>query len=149
MVRRRVLELVPLELVLACIVVVPLVEVGCILAFVACRLVVLVVEASWVGVACKLASLVVVACILVGLACKMALVRWSWLVLWWLWSWLVFLWWWWRPLLYLWWWRWSLGWRWSVDWTLWWWWSWTIFWLGWPVFWSLWNNNRCWVNRQW
>ena len=75
MVRRRVLELVPLELVLACIVAVPLVEVGCILAFVACRLVVLVVEASWVVVACKLASLVVVACILVGLACKMALVE--------------------------------------------------------------------------
>ena len=75
MVRRRVLEMAPWVQVLACIVVAPLVEVGCILAFVACRLVVLVVEASWVVVACMLASLVVVACILVGLAYKMALVE--------------------------------------------------------------------------
>lgn len=74
MVRRRVLELVPWVQVLACIVVAPLVEVGCILAFVACRLVVLVEEASWVVVACMLASLVVVACILEELACKKALV---------------------------------------------------------------------------
>jgi hypothetical protein len=68
MVRRRVLELVPWVQVLACIVVAPLVEVGCILAFVACILASWVVVVFFEEVACIAASWVV-ACTLEARVC--------------------------------------------------------------------------------
>jgi hypothetical protein len=68
----RVVDVAEVQ-VLVCIVVAPLVVVGCILAFVACRLASWVVEGALE--ACIVASLVVAeACILEELACMKALV---------------------------------------------------------------------------